>query len=168
MKNLISLLFVAALTTTVSAQCSRWNPQTDWPPAAQLAEFLAEKDVVTREPGCVVVALELLGHEHAQDHISEIVKFLTFRRKFYWEGTGFNMQPVGEIEHYPAAMALFEIGKPALPALLSVVAEGPPDSLQFRNAVNTIMDIHRDEYLLECASFAALHLKKLTQCEAPI
>lgn len=145
MKNpIISSLFVAAFATTLSAQCSRWNPQTDFPPAQQLVEFLAQKDVLTRDPECAAVALELLGHEHAEDHISEIVQFLTFRRKFYWEGTGFIMRPVGEIEHYPAATALFEIGKPALPALLSVAAEGPNDSLKFRNAVNTIMDIHRE------------------------
>ena len=145
MKNFKSVLFVAAFTATLSAQCSRWNPQTDFPPAQQLVEFLSQKDVLTSEPECAAVALELLGHEHAQEHISEIVKFLTFRRKFYWEGTGFNIRPVGEIDHYPAATALFEIGKPALPALLVVIAEGPPDSLKFRNAVNTIMLIHREE-----------------------
>lgn len=147
MKNLISVFFVAvAFTTTLSAQCSRWNPQTDSPPTQQLVEFLADKDVLTKDPDCAAVALQLLGHQHAQDHISEIVKFLTFRRKFYWEGTGFNMRPVAEIDHYPAATALFEIGKPALPMLLSVVAEGPPDSLKFRNAVNTIMLIHREQF----------------------
>jgi hypothetical protein len=42
-------------------------------------------------------------------------------------------------------MALFEIGKPALPALLAVATEEKPDSVKFNNAVSTIMLIHRDQ-----------------------
>jgi hypothetical protein len=55
------------------------------------------------------------------------------------------MRPVSELDHYPAANALFEIGKPALPALLTVATEEKPDSLKFKNAVSTIMLIYRDE-----------------------
>jgi hypothetical protein len=55
------------------------------------------------------------------------------------------MRPVTELDHYPAAMALFEMGKPALPVLLAVATEEKPDSVKFNNAVSTIMLIHRDQ-----------------------
>jgi hypothetical protein len=145
MKYLKCVLLLLTFAATLSAECSRWNSQTDTPPAQELAAFLEQKDVLASQPDCAIAALEILGHEHATSYIPQIVNFLTFRRKFYWEGTGFNIRPVTELGHYPAAMALFEIGKPALPALLGVATEEKPDSLKFSNAVNTIMSIYRDQ-----------------------
>jgi hypothetical protein len=145
MKYLKCILFVLTFAATLSAECSRWNAQTDTPPAQELASFLEQKDVLATQTDCAIAALEILGHEHATAYIPQLVNFLTFRRKFYWEGTGFNMRPVTELDHYPAAMALFEIGKPALPALVAVASEEKPDSLKFTNAVNTIMSIYRDQ-----------------------
>jgi len=137
-------LFILIIAATLSGECARWNPQTDTPPAQELAAFLEQKDVLANQPDCAIVALEILGHEHATGYIPQILNFLTFRRKFYWEGTRFDMRPVTELGHYPAAMALFEIGKPALPALLAVATEEKSDSVKFNNAVSTIMLIHRD------------------------
>jgi len=145
MKYLKCVLFILTFAATLSAECARWSSQTDTPPAQELAAFLEQKDVLASQPDCAIAALEILGHEHATSYIPKIVNFLTFRRKFYWEGTGFNIRPVTELGHYPAAMALFEIGKPALPALLTVATEEKPDSLKFSNAVNTIMSIYRDQ-----------------------
>jgi hypothetical protein len=144
MKYYKCVLFMLIFAATLSAECSRWSPQTDTPPAQELAAFLEQKDVLASQTDCAIAALEILGHEHATGYIPQIVNFLTFRRKFYWEGTRFNMRPVTELDHYPAAMALFEMGKPALPALLAVATEEKPDSLKFNNAVSTIMLIHRD------------------------
>jgi hypothetical protein len=144
MKYLKCVLFVLTFAATLSAECARWSSQTDTPPAQELAAFLEQKDVLTNQPECAIAALEILGHEHATGYIPQIMNFLTFRRKFYWEGTRFNMRPVTELDHYPAAMALFEMGKPALPALLGVATQEEPDSVKFNNAVSTIMLIHRD------------------------
>jgi hypothetical protein len=138
------ILFILTFAATLSAECAHWNSQTDTPPAQELAAFLEQKDVLANQPDCAIAALEILGHEHATGYIPQIVNFLTFKQKFYWEGTGFNIRPVTELGHYPAAMALFEIGKPALPALLAVATDEKPDSLKFNNAVSTIMLIHRD------------------------
>jgi hypothetical protein len=145
MKYLKCVLFILSFAATLSAECARWNSQTDKPPAQELAAFLEQKGVVANQPDCAIAALEILGHEHATSYIPQIVKFLAFKRKFDWEGTGFNIRPVTELGHYPAAMALFEIGKPALPALLAVATEEKPDSVKFNNAVSTIMLIHRDQ-----------------------
>jgi hypothetical protein len=145
MKYLKCVLFVLTFAATLSAECSRWNAQTDTPPAQELAAFLEQKDVLASQPDCAIAALEILGHEHATKYIPQIVNFLAFKRKFYWEGTGFNIRPVTELDHYPAAMALFEMGKPALPALLGVATQEKPDSVKFNNAVSTIMLIHRDQ-----------------------
>jgi len=145
MKYLKCVLFVLTFAATLSAECSRWNSQTDTPSAQELAAFLEQKDVLASQPDCAIAALEILGHEHATGYIPQILNFLTFRRKFYWEGTRFKMRPVSELDHYPAVMALFEMGKPALPALLAVATQEKPDSLRFTNAVNTIMLIHRDQ-----------------------
>lgn len=144
MKYFKIVFFILAFAANLSAECARWNSQIDAPPAQELVAFLEQKDVLTHQPDCTVAALEILGNQQAVDYIPQIVNFLGFRRKFYWEGTGFNIRPVTELGHYPAAMALFEIGKPALPALLAVAAQEKHDSLRFNNAVNTIMLIHRD------------------------
>jgi hypothetical protein len=143
--TLRSVLFILAFAATLPAECSRWNSQTGYPPAQELASFLEQKDVLINQTDCAIAALEILGHEHAASYIPQLVNLLTFRRKFYWEGTRFTMRPVSELDHYPAAGALFEIGKPALPALLAVASEEKPDSLKFTNAVSTIMLIHRDQ-----------------------
>ena len=145
MKNLKCVLFILTFAATLSAECSRWNSQTGYPPAQELAAFLEQKDVLVNQTDCAIAALEILGHEHAAGYIPQLVNLLTFRRKFYWEGTPFHMRPVSELDHYPAAIALFEMGKPALPALLGVATEEKPDSLKFNNAVSTIMLIHRDQ-----------------------
>src|SRR5438270_10704106 len=131
MKYLKFLPFILTFAATLSAECARWNSQTDTPPAQELAAFLEQKNVLVSQPDCAIAALEILGHEHATSYIPQIVNFLAFRRKFYWEGTGFNIRPVTELDHYPAAIALFEIGKPALPALLAVAAQEKRDSLKF-------------------------------------
>src|SRR6185437_10440994 len=92
----------------------------------ELAAFLQQNETVANDDPCVIAALDILGQERATAYIPELIKFLEFRRKFYWEGTSFKMQPVTEIDHYPAAMALFQMGKPALPALLAVIAQEKP------------------------------------------
>ena len=145
MKYLKCVLFILAFKATLPAECARWNSQAGYPPAQELAAFLEQKDVLVNQTDCAIAALEILGHEHAVAYIPQLVNLLTFRRTFSWEGTRFKMRPVTELGHYPAAGALFEIGKPALPALLTVAAEEKPDSLKFNNAVSTIMLIHRDQ-----------------------
>jgi hypothetical protein len=146
MKQFRCAIFVVTLSVGLFGQCARWNPQTDNPPAQELATFLQQNESAVNDDPCVIAALDMLGQERATAYIPELIKFLEFRRKFYWEGTGFNMHPVTEIDHYPAAMALFQIGKPALPALRTVILQEKPDSLKFKNAVNTVMLIHREDF----------------------
>jgi hypothetical protein len=105
-------VFILIIAATLSAECARWNSQTDTPPAQELATFLEQKDVLANQPDCAIAALEILGHEHATSYIPQIVNFLTFKRKFYWEGTAFKVRPVTELGHYRLLWLCLKLASP--------------------------------------------------------
>ena len=77
---------------------------------------------------------------------------ITLRQKFEWEKEidgkiAYSSPPhlIGVTEYYPAAGALFEIGKPSVPALLRLIANTPKESIESKNAHTTIMIIYRDD-----------------------
>jgi hypothetical protein len=56
-----SALFLVLFCATLSAECARWNSQTGYPPAQELAAFLEQKDVLVNQTDCAIAALEILG-----------------------------------------------------------------------------------------------------------
>src|SRR5262249_12961572 len=80
--------------------------------------------------------------------INDLVKLLTFKYTYYWEkeaGGRLDPQPITTAERYPAVVALFAIGKPALPAVTEVIETHESDSLESENATLVVYLIFRED-----------------------
>ncbi len=129
------------------------RPNTGDEPSAPTVEdprrVLRDPDLLRRDPDRVVKAMQQLGERRAVEAIPELTTLLGFRYWYDWEKErpirygGRHYIFIGS--RYPATSALFQIGKPALPALLKVVETHHFDAIESRNARYTIRVIFRDE-----------------------
>lgn len=161
----ISVLTLVALLVWVGQALSQHSREAAKnQDSAQLITVLRDEQLRKREPELVAKAIERLGDIKSVEAIDDLVHLLTFIR---------NIQPerVGDVivgEHfittfgrYPAAGALFRIGKASLPALIEVVETEQADSLAGENAIYTVTQIFRDaplegvEYLRDAAAKAS-------------
>lgn len=130
----------------------------------ELLKVLRNDQLRQREPDRVIKAVEQVGELKSIAAIHDLVKLLTFTRNIQEERAGDVI--VGEhfittFARYPAARALFRIGKPALPALIEVIKTEETGSLESENATYTVTQIFRDvpsdgvEYLRHAAATAS-------------
>jgi len=111
----------------------------------------------------LLYAIERLGELRATAAIDHLVKLLTFRRTFKLEEVsgGRANKPVTPLGRYPAAGALAQIGKPALPALVKVIESNESGSDVSEAAIWTVREIfrpvpaERGMYLREAAAKAS-------------
>jgi hypothetical protein len=118
-----------------------------------------------REPEKVTKAIERLGQMRAAEAVEDLAQLLTFEGRFEWQraqtrpGVLSHLAPDDSL--YPATTALFQIGEPALPALVKVLEAHETNSLESTNATTTIKLIFRERpwdgvaYLREAASKSA-------------
>lgn len=122
-----------------------------------LIQAVRDKELQKEEPDRVRQAMMRLGERKCAAAADDLAALLTFKYRFYWEGTMIRLQPIFTGTRYPATSALAQIGEASLPALVRVIEESPPDSLMTRNAVYTVKSIFRDHpekaenYLTEAA-----------------
>ena len=98
------------------------------------------------EPQRYLAAMRELGRLKALEAINDLVRLLTYQRDWWREERthqGYTYTsgslPVPYIaRHYPATLALADIGKPALPALTKVIMRHDHASREARNANYTI------------------------------
>jgi HEAT repeat protein len=109
-----------------------------------LIKILQDSELVHRDPGKVAEAIRSLGRRKAQAAIPYLIDLLGFRYRRPSEG-GLRRRPIGVSSRYPATGALFAIGEPALPSLLEVVRTRDFDSIESKNARQTIRQILREE-----------------------
>lgn len=134
--------------------------------AKQLLTVIRDEWMIQNEPDRVLQAIKRLGELKSTEAINDLTRLLTFRRTFEWEGTeraemmeGIHLITPGE--RYPAVGALFEIGKPSLPALIEVIKTHDSNSLEGSNAWRAVMIIFRDtpssavEYLRKAGAKAS-------------
>ena len=76
--------------------------------------------------------------------MDDLVSALSFQQTFS-EDPEVEIHIITQSERYPAIDALFQIGKPALPALCKVIASDAPASINSKNATLTIILIFRDD-----------------------
>jgi hypothetical protein len=123
-----------------------------------LLAIIRDERLRESDPERITKAIEALGEMRAADASEDLARLLTFKGKFQWEkdqtsGALTHLAPPGSL--YPATTALFQIGKPALPALVRVIEEHESDSLESVNATDTIILIFRER-----PAGAADYLKK--------
>ena len=94
---------------------------------------------------CITVAIQRLAPQRFEPAVPGLVKLLDFRRPpTEDEKVHFLRRPQIPEELYPAAGALEEIGKKALPSVLEVI-KFPPSAKARENAVTVWMQIYKYE-----------------------
>lgn len=156
---LIAGLCLFAMTTTPTSTGSQSTAQTTTAQNAgspagdrkeevrKLLATLRDVDLRKNHPDQVITAIRRLGELRASEAIDDLIELLTFSPLFPGEVAGPDGQPVVEFQlnRYPATGALFQIGRPALPALLRVIELNRLDSLKGQNAMDSIQNIFRDD-----------------------
>jgi hypothetical protein len=133
---------------TQSGTASKQQPVVE--EVRQLIKMLRDERLRMSEPERVVQAIERLGRMRSVEAIDDLKALLTFRRTFEWErgrpGDMYvELQLMTTDGRYPAVGALFQIGRPSLPTLVSVIQAHEPSSLETENAIFTVMLIYREE-----------------------
>jgi HEAT repeat protein len=143
-------LALAACVIILAASASAQESKVDKAEVAErLHRVVSDKQLRQRDPDLVLEAIKAAGRYRVEQAVPDLIDLLAFRYWYDWEKgpgsgvvSGRHMILVGT--RYPATTALFEIGKPALAALLDVVAERQFDSIDSKNARYTVRTILRD------------------------
>lgn len=114
----------------------------------RLIGILRNEKLYQSEPEKVVNAILKLGDLRSVAAIDDLVKLLDFKRTFPSDKNvdPTESHPVSLTGRYPAGGALFQIGKPALPALMKVIESHRCSDIKSQVASETIIGIFRDDY----------------------
>ena len=116
----------------------------------RLLAIIRDKEAQESARERCVQAIERLGEIRSVTAVDDLIELITFKRTLRSEENPSPIvidreHPVTPLSLYPAAGALFYIGKPARPALLRLIETSDPDSLASQNAVYTLMAIFRED-----------------------
>lgn len=139
------VLAVAGLAVGVESQTGGQDRRV-----SELLTLLRDEQLRTSEPKRVIEAIDRLGEMKAIEAIDDLIELLTFEKIFEWEKNiprDFHVDLIGIdlLDRYPATVALFRIGKPALPALLKVIERSEVGTLENNLAIRTVMMTFGDD-----------------------
>ena len=134
-----ALIILLLAVTVVSA--TRGQSETGGQEERRLIDALKDGQVQDLEPERLEKAIRRLGEIKSVAAIDSLVQLLTFRSPTQKDTSDHMTTPLGR---YPAAGALYSIGKPALPALVKVIETSEANSLQTNNAVFAQLNIFND------------------------
>jgi len=166
--TLIACIFLAV---SMKGMSTRQQDTDEDREIARLMKIIRNERLRTEDPDKVAQAIATLGELRATVAVEELIKLITFRRTFPQErgnpeGIINEIHVITKDGRYPAIGSLFEIGKPSLPSLVSLIANHDPKSLQTENALIAVMLIFRDEpqtgvqYLKDAAERSSSSLKR--------
>jgi hypothetical protein len=109
-----------------------------------LVRYLNVISINDNNADCVTLAIRRLGKERYEPAITTLVKFLDFRRPpTVDEKKGIYERPRITEELFPAAEALEEMGKPALPEILRAIEATSTSTRALDNAVSVWMEANK-------------------------
>ncbi len=116
----------------------------------RLLAIIRDKEAQESDRERCVQAIERLGEIRSITAVDDLINLITFKSTLRSEENPSPIvidreHPVTPLSLYPAAGALFYIGKPALPALLRLIETSDPESLASQNAVYTLMAVFRED-----------------------
>jgi hypothetical protein len=99
-----------------------------------------------KDPACIKANLQYLGMASLQHESLDIQKAIPPLIALL----GYHVEPrpghaPTRFDEYPAITALYQIGQPAVPALLEVLAAKESESVESKNALDAFMDSHRQD-----------------------
>jgi hypothetical protein len=116
-------------------------------PKRQSAELLAalhDPSSLNGDQKCLFAAIKAVGQRRIVAAIPDLVKLIYLRENLWWEDTPDQFHPITTMSRFPAAGALFQIGEASLPALLQIMQEHDPGSLEADIASDAVMTIFRE------------------------
>jgi len=133
-------LFAAPQQQAVSSPCPELEPSN----LPELVEYLKQDRAALKE-ACIVYAVGKLGVRRYAPAVAILVKYLDFRGPDDPQRAKYGVMQHSYWPIFPAENALFLIGKPAIPDLISVIAaSGTPDRIR-KSATSTLGSILREE-----------------------
>ena len=145
MKAPIKVIFVIlsssfALASSDCDKLSQASPGKQQPELVQPAMRILHQHKNAIQNDCLLNAVRLAGKQKVVDAIPYLIEMLDWEEK---SRDRYKFHPKGS--EFPAIDALFQIGEPAVPSLIRVLAEQNPNSNESRNALHAFMLIHRDD-----------------------
>jgi hypothetical protein len=134
--RLVSLIAIVLLVTTIGVcqECQKLRGASAEDKVSYLESIKGRAD-----EDCITYAIEWLGGNKFEPAIPVLVKFLNFyRHPSGWEAATNSMHT----STYPAASALENIGKSALPSVLNVLKLDSAQQISRDNAVEVWMVVH--------------------------
>jgi hypothetical protein len=135
---LVTTLLIIHVAVAAEPRCRALagsNPQ-------RLIQFLKDGQAASPDPRCVEYALRSLGEAKVEEAIPMLVDYLDFERpetEMEKMGIGGALGTIGN--DFPAVLALAQMGRAALPALVKVVESGTGSTQAHKNGIYTIMKI---------------------------
>lgn len=127
-----------------------------------LIETLKDKN---KSPKVIFAAIQTLGKMKSTEAIPELIEYLDYEKLYslkqpdYAGNVKIDGIEIGQTipisGRYPATGALFQIGEPALPALVKVIENEKPSSVKSQNSLYAIQQIFVEDQLK-----AVLYLEK--------
>ena len=149
------MLLTLALTIGIGIASSPQGSEITEPcDSAKEEEYLAalrDDELKANEPEWFVHAIECLGQLRSVAAVNPLIDLLSYRRTFWWDGTGAIPSLVLTLGRYPAGGALARIGEPALPRIIETVAasdSGSAESDVLLDILLTIFHYEREKGLL--------------------
>jgi len=162
-KTLVTAVLLACSTKYSGATCTtiaiEQNDNADPAIGAKKADYamavISDAGYLARDKECVRSAMMYLGSAHVEKAIPRLIALL-----------GYHQEPrPGHMpradDEYPSIAALFRMGKPAVPALIEVIAAKDNDTIEGKNALYALMSVYRED-----PSEGIRALKKATQRHA--
>jgi hypothetical protein len=135
---LVTIVFVTSAAAAAEPRCQALAGSN----SHKLVQFLKDGQTGTPDPHCVEYALRSLGDAKVQEAIPVLAAYLDFERpetEMEKLGMGGALGTIGN--DFPAVLALTQMGRVALPAVVQVVASGKSSTQAYTNGIYTIMKI---------------------------
>jgi hypothetical protein len=134
---------------------------------ADLVQFL-EAQARTADPECVTLAIRRLGEFRSPLGIAVLVDLLDFRRP---DSDAEKLHVFDAHDKFPAVSALFGVGSPAIPDLLTKLKTRKASPTERKNGIRAMMFIHRESppeaiRVLKEAANAATDPQEASQLES--
>jgi hypothetical protein len=142
----ITLLAVAVAASTaanlVIPASALKQPQSQIK-ANSLLAVLREPNIRKTDPRRLQDAIAMAGQTKLVEAINDLAKLITFNEEEIYPPPSI-VKSTERADRYPAASALFLIGKPALPVLISLVETHKVNDAESKIAASTILSIFRE------------------------
>lgn len=113
----------------------------------ELIGILRDKGLQKIDPDKVVHAIRELGDSKSISAIPDLIALLGFRRHYPSDDAKDDVEshPETWTGRYPAGGALFQIGEPAIPALIKVIQNRRCEEIESQVAIEAVRGIFRDK-----------------------